>query len=116
MTLFLSRPFLRRLGYVWFPELKAFLAGDRNLLFFVPDSVIVVPEITVESIDRFLSEKAGAQTELLGYLSPERIVLPGSFVEVVTSRSADPSGWKAFISLPVEEEMKSTVMEIQVAQ
>jgi hypothetical protein len=114
MILFLSDSFLRRLQLVWKSNLNAFLVGQRNLFFFVPDSLFEVESISPESINQFLKERQiPADWQLLGFLSSQTTPqLPG-YARVETSGQSDPTKWKAVIALLVDSGLQDRTLEIR---
>ena len=114
MILFLSESFLRRLQLVWKSNLNAFLIGQRNLFFFVPDSLFEVEHISAESIDHFLKEiRIPSDWQMLGFLSPQSTPqLPG-YARIETRGQSDPAQWKAVIALLVESELQDRPLEIR---
>ena len=114
MILFLSESFLRRLQLIWKPDLTAFLIGQRNLFFFVPDSLFEVQNISAESIDQFLKAKrVPADWQLLGFLSATDIPqLPG-YARIVTSGQSDPAQWRAVLAILEESGLQDRSLEIR---
>jgi len=117
MILFLSESFLRRLQLVWKSNLTAFLVGQRNLFFFVPDSLFEVENISAESIDQFLKDKRiPADWQLLGFLSPDATSQFPGYARVLTSGQSDPAQWRAVIALSEESELKDRALEIRLGK
>ncbi len=117
MILFLSSSFQTRLALAWKPELTAFLVGDRNHYFFVPDSLVEVQSVSPETIDSFLGARdLNGQSQLLGFLSPDELApLPG-YLFVRSARLADPGRWNAQVYLYGEKTvLEPAPVQIQVA-
>jgi hypothetical protein len=117
MVLFLSDSFLKRLQFIWKPDLKAFLIGQRNLNFFTPDSVFEVSEITAATIDDFLKKQELADRwELLGFLTKDSQSFFPGYVEILTTGSKNPEQWSARIQVPDEKGMTEKSVAIKFSQ
>lgn len=116
MILFLSKSFQLRLRLAWKPELKAFLVGDRNLFFYVPEVIIETPEISANTIDDFLKRGAlGGQWQLVGLLSAgEQDVHPG-FAQIRTSGNREPKDWEAKVHLWSDHGTETRVLQIKIS-
>src|SRR5262249_50794261 len=115
--LFLSKSFQLRLRLAWKPELKAFLIGDRNLHFFVPEVIVETPEITLDAIDEFLKRGAlGGQWQLLGLLSANRQEPQPGYAQIVTWGKADPREWEAEVLLWSEDGTESHSLHIKLSE
>lgn len=116
MILFLSKSFQLRLKLAWKPQLTAFLVGDRNLFFYIPEVIIETPEISASAIDEFLKRGAlSGKWQLLGLLSSkEQEVFPG-YAQVRTSGRPDPLSWDAKVHLWSEKGMEARSLEIKVS-
>jgi hypothetical protein len=117
MILFLSKSFQLRLRLAWKPELKAFLIGDRNLFFYVPEVIIETPEISESAIDAFLQRGVlSGKWQLLGLLSGvEETPLPG-YAQVCTAGNPDPRFWKAAVHLPAGNATERRNLEVRLSQ
>ncbi|HSP06847.1 MAG TPA: hypothetical protein VLR94_06690 [Acidobacteriota bacterium] len=116
MILFLTKSFQLRLRLAWKPDLRAFLVGDRNLFFYVPEVIIETPDISPASIDAFLKRGAlGGSWQLLGLMSPEeQPPLPG-YAQVCTSGRGEPLQWDAKVHLLSGETTEARMLEIRLS-
>lgn len=116
MILFLSKSFQLRLRLAWKPELKAFLVGDRNLFFYVPEVIIETPDISPDAINDFLKRGAlGAQWQLVGLLSAdEQEAFPG-FAQVRTSGNRDPRSWEAKVHLWSDQGTETRMLQVKLS-
>lgn len=116
MIVFLSASFLRRLELDWKPELTAMMMGHRNLFFFTPDALKVVPEITTPAVDDFLAKSAALEGwELLGTIAPENLLPAPGLAQLITGRDPDPLHWKAWIYLLEDGDLKQRPLEIRLS-
>lgn len=116
MILFLTKSFQQRLQLAWKPDLKAFLVGDRNLFFYVPEVIIETPEITPASIDAFLKRGAtGGAWQLLALLSAdEQPPYPG-YAQISTSGNSEPRSWNAKVFLLSGEKLEAKNLEVRLS-
>jgi len=115
MILFLSSSFLRRVGMMWKPSLRAFLVGDRNLFFFYPDSIVEVLEINPATIDSFLEEHGNESMQLLGFLTPTQLPFVPGYLELNTGGKNEPGSWSAGLHLFGEQGEDRRNLEIRVS-
>jgi hypothetical protein len=117
MIFFVSESFLRRLQLLWKPALSAFLIGQRNLFFFVPDSLIEVESISPKTIDEFLAQKNFSEDwQLLGFLTAHALPQFPGYARVETNGQRNPAQWKAVITLLDEGELRDRLLEIRQTQ
>jgi hypothetical protein len=116
MILLFTQAFQLRLRLGWKADLTGFLIGERNHYFFTPETLVEVPEINLESIDKFLSRGSiGAPWQLLGFLAPNEIdAIPG-YAQVKTSGDPNPAKWSAKVYLLQDSRFEPSVLQVKIA-
>ena len=117
MILFLSQSFLLRLRLAWKPDLQAFLVGDRNLYFFVPEVIIETPDLSPSSVDALLARIAPAEKwNLLGMMSPGDQPEFFGYAQVRTNGIADPLQWDAGVAWAGESGTERRKLEVRISE